>query len=301
MGWTEMMPAVAGAAEADGGAVLTRESGASGSPELALLKTGGEGPALFLTHGIGGTLRDFQPVLEHIELPHSIHGMPARGTDGVREPLDTIEVMAEAYLEAIKRVQPEGPYFLIGYSLGGLVAFETAQLLLQRGEQVGLLTMVDSYPHLFSLGAKQRVRLLKRLAKRRADAALRLMTGRARARRDRSAARAEGAVSGQTLSPVMSKAMKRVRSSANRALRRYRPRFYDGAIKFVKAEISTNFPDNPAAVWGHLAAEFTVETVPGDHVEMLTRYSERLAAVLMDHVRERGAREAGLRGAESVR
>jgi len=275
---------------------VSRQPSARSVSPLALLKAGAEGPALFLTHGIGGTLLDFVPLLEHIQLPHSIHGMRAHGSDGDCEPLDSIEAMAEAYLEAIKRVQPSGPYFLIGYSLGGLVAFETAQLLLKRGEQVGLLAMVDSYPHLFRLSARQRVRLLKRLAKRRAQSALEAMTS---GRADRS--RPVRGVNALPPERALSLAMARVRSSANRALRRYRPRFYNGAIKFVQAEVSTNFPDNPRAVWAHLAADFTVETVPGDHVEMLTRHSERLAAVLMGHMGERSAEEAGLQGRESRR
>jgi len=75
-------------------------------------------------------------------------------------------------------------------------------------------------------------------------------------------------------------AMQRVRESAYLALTRYRPRFYAGKIKFVRAEISSAFPDDAVAVWGKLAEEFEVETVPGDHLGMIATHFESLASVL---------------------
>jgi thioesterase domain-containing protein len=71
-----------------------------------------------------------------------------------------------------------------------------------------------------------------------------------------------------------------MRDSAYLALRCYRPRLYRGGIKFVKAEISTYFPDNPIAVWSHLAEKFEVETIPGDHLDLLTTQFEKLGSVL---------------------
>lgn len=74
------------------------------------------------------------------------------------------------------------------------------------------------------------------------------------------------------------------------ALRHYRPRFYPGRLKFVKAEISTYFPDNPTPVWAHLAEEFEVETMPGDHMGMLTTHCEDLGALLSRYLSEADAR-----------
>jgi thioesterase domain-containing protein len=80
--------------------------------------------------------------------------------------------------------------------------------------------------------------------------------------------------------------MQRLRDSAYLALRRYQPRFYPGKIKFVRAQISTDFPDDPAAVWGKLANGFEVETVPGDHLGIMTTHFQRLASVLSRLVQE---------------
>ena len=75
-------------------------------------------------------------------------------------------------------------------------------------------------------------------------------------------------------------AMQLVRDRTYSALKRYKPRFYAGAISFVRAEIGTTFPEDPVPVWKRLAAEFHVETVPGDHLGMLTSHFESLASVL---------------------
>ena len=52
--------------------------------------------------------------------------------------------MAAYYLKALQSVQSEGPYFLGGWSMGGLVAFEMAQQLLAQGQQVALLALLDA-------------------------------------------------------------------------------------------------------------------------------------------------------------
>ena len=80
--------------------------------------------------------------------------------------------------------------------------------------------------------------------------------------------------------------MQRARERAYRALSRYRPRFYSGAIKFVRAETLTDFPADPVAVWSSLAAEIQVETVPGDHLGILGTQFESLASVVSRYLHE---------------
>ena len=80
--------------------------------------------------------------------------------------------------------------------------------------------------------------------------------------------------------------MQHVRDCAYQALKRYRPHYYSGKIKFVRAEISSDFPDDPVAVWANLAAEFEVETVPGDHLGILTTHFESLGSVLSRYLQE---------------
>jgi thioesterase domain-containing protein len=59
--------------------------------------------------------------------------------------LPAIEELASHYIDEMQRFQPEGPYFLIGHSFGGIVAYEMAQQLTAKGEELGLLALLDSY------------------------------------------------------------------------------------------------------------------------------------------------------------
>ena len=258
-------------------------------PPLVLLKDGPAAPPLFITHGLGGSVIDFFQVVKHIRTSHPIQGMQAKGIDGTEEPFDRIEDMAQFYLDAIRQVQPLGPYLLAGYSLGGLVTLEMAQRLTANGEKVALLAMLDSYPEIRYLSLAQRVRLVTRLATRHATTAMKLPVGDALSLIIRPSRRRSLAPRVSYQPPVnvsLSPAMQRARESAYLALTRYQPRFYAGKIKFVRAEIPTDFPADPAAVWAHLADKFEVETVPGDHLGIMSTHYEKLASALSRYVEE---------------
>jgi thioesterase domain-containing protein len=277
-------------------AAILEEPSAPRFPALVQLKEGAGAPPIFLAHGLGGTALDFFQLVKHIPTPSSIYGMQAKGTDGVDEPFDRIEDLAQFHLDAIKEVQPRGPYFLIGYSLGGLVTLEMAQRLTRNGEKVALLAMLETYPHPRFLSLKQRVRLGTRLATQRATTVGRLPIKDALSYIIRPSERrlyvsrdADGNGSAPTQIPVGAShtpAMQRARERAYRSLTRYRPRFYDGAIKFARAEVLTDFPDDPAAVWSSLARSFHSETVPGDHLGILGTHFEPLASVVTRYLRE---------------
>lgn len=235
-------------------------------PPVVQLKAGIEDQPVFIAHGLGGSAMDFFQVVKHIETPKTIYGLQAKGIDGAEEPLDRIEDMAHYSLEGIRELQPHGPYLLVGFSLGGLVMFEIAQQLIGEGETIGLLAMLDSYPHVSQLSFGQRTRLITRQTWRRAASRLKWLGV---------------PVAEQTAVEVStSPDQRRFRDSAYRALERYRPHLYPGRIHFVRAAIPTDFPADPAAVWSHLAPEFSVETVPGDHLGIMTTHFDQLGAAI---------------------
>jgi len=263
-------------------------------PPLVRLKPGSVGPPVFMTHGLGGSVLDFYQVVKHVQTPHPIHGMQARGIDGVDAPFDRIEDMAQYCLDAVKELQPHGPYFLIGYSLGGLVTLEMAQRLSAQGEKVGLLALLDAYPHFRHLSLGQRARLVLQRSRRYAAKLLRRPVGEApspihrpSARRPRISETPDQSRVGVSLSPVI----QHMRDREYLALKRYRPRFYSGKIRFVKAAIITDYPDDPAAAWTKFADSFEVETVPGDHQGIMTTNFQELAAVLTRYIKEASCRE----------
>ncbi len=272
-------------------AAVLEESDVPRVPPLVQLKAGSVEPPLFITHGLGGSVMDFFQVVKHVQTPHAIYGMQTKGIDGAEEPFDRIEDMARYSLDAVRQLQPHGPYLLVGYSLGGLVTLEMARQLSAEGEKIGLLAMLDSYPEIRYLSLAQRARLVTRLATRRAASAVKLPLGEAlalviRPTRRRSLSSSSGGPYQTPVDVSLSPAMERVREKSYLALTRYQPRFYPGRIKFVRAAVPTAFPADPAAVWGPLAGSVEVESVPGDHLEIMTTHHDKLAAAISRYVAE---------------
>jgi thioesterase domain-containing protein len=253
-------------------AALLEQPVAPRVPPLVQLKTGSSEPPVFIAHGLGGSVMDFFQVVKHIQTPHAIHGLQAKGIDGVAEPFDRIEDMARYSLDAVRELQPHGPYLLIGFSLGGLVTLEMAQQLIAEGEKIGLLAMLDSYPHVSRLSREQRVRLSTRQMWRRVAKRLHWL--------------GVSPPYQTTVEVSPSPALQHFRDCAYRALETYQPRFYPGQIDFIRAAIPTDFPAQPDAVWSHLAQGFKLQTVPGDHVGIMTTHFEDLASIISSLLRK---------------
>jgi len=278
-------------------AALLEETNSPRFPPLIEMRAGNKLPAVFITHGVGGSVLELFPLLRHIQTDRPIYGLQARGIDGVDEPHDRIEDMAQYFLDAIKEIQPAGPYILIGYSMGGLVTLELAQRLSEIGEKIALLAMIDSYPDRPFLTMIQRVLIYSRLMKKHVSNvrqlplrdAITYLVGPSEPIRLMSRNR-PGAPS-ERRPPHSAQVMKRAVAAGYRALAHFRPRFYAGKISFVRAEISVDFPENAIAVWGGLAAELVVETVPGDHQGIITTHAECLGSVLSHYLHEASCAE----------
>ncbi len=234
-------------------------------PAIVQLKAGCE-PPVFIAHGLGGSVIDFYQVVKYIETPRAIYGLQAKGIDGVEEPFDRIEDMARFALDAVRELQPHGPYSLVGFSLGGLVTLEMAQQLVANGEKIGLLAMLDSYPHMSYLSREQQARLWMRQTWRRISRRLQWLGVKPPY---------ETAVE---VAP--SPTLQHFRECSYRALERYQPRFYPGTIHFVRAAIPTDFPADPAEAWSGLASEFLVQTVAGDHLGIMTKQFQSLGTAI---------------------
>jgi thioesterase domain-containing protein len=71
--------------------------------------------------------------------------MQARGIFDAGRPDDSVEAIATHCIDTMRRVQPDGPYLVAGYSAGGVVAYEVARQLVAAGQQMGLLAMLDTF------------------------------------------------------------------------------------------------------------------------------------------------------------
>src|SRR5699024_5740430 len=77
---------------------------------------------------------------------YPLYGLQAKGILGEAVLPHSIEEMAASYIEHMKSVQPEGPYYLLGWSLGGNVIHAMASQLQSQGDEVALIVMLDAYP-----------------------------------------------------------------------------------------------------------------------------------------------------------
>jgi len=110
------------------------------------IRSGGTLPPLFLVHPAYGLSWCYVGFLKYVEPERPIYGLQARSFTASRNPEQTAEEMAVDYVDEIRKIQPAGPYYLIGWSIGGLLAFAMANLLQSQGEQIALLSLLDTVP-----------------------------------------------------------------------------------------------------------------------------------------------------------
>jgi len=268
--------------------ILTRTS------PFVQIKDGNQEPPIVIAHGLSGLVQ-FEELAKHIRTDHPIYGIQARGIDDAEEPLDRVEDMAQLYLDALDEQDPGDGYILIGYSFGGLVALEMAQRLVDRGKDIKLLSLLDSYPHPRFLPARDRLRLFAKRMKGHAEQMSQLPYSESLAyfakgfkrRLHLPGAGHESQRSPERMALSFEEAsLRRVNQKCYLAYSKYLPKFYPGKIRFVTTEIKSFFPTNPVRVWGKLVSKLEVEIIPGDHLNIVTTEFRALAAVLTRYIEE---------------
>jgi len=116
-------------------------------PVVPLQRTGASTP-LFCVHPGVGEVLVFVNLAKHFVGERPVYALRARGFAEAEAPFATFEELVLCYLTAIRKVQPHGPYALLGYSFGGVIAFELAKALERAGEQVTLLGVINAPPHI---------------------------------------------------------------------------------------------------------------------------------------------------------
>jgi amino acid adenylation domain-containing protein len=111
---------------------------------LVSIRPGGSKKPLFLIHGLGLNILLYTTIISHLDPDQPVYGLQAKGLNGTDEPLSTIEEIATYYISEIMTVDPEGPYAMAGFSLGGKIAFEMGRQLTAMGKRVSFLGLIDS-------------------------------------------------------------------------------------------------------------------------------------------------------------
>jgi thioesterase domain-containing protein len=223
--------------------------------------------ALFLIHGVDGKVGRFHKLVKHLDPRLSVYGIQAQALVGDRIALTRVEDMAAYYLKEVRALQPRGPYHFLGYSFGGLIAFEMARQMHSWGEPIGIVGLIDNRQ--MATGANGPLSVSSHLAAILGPNKLRYIKSKLRARALRNIYSLLDAISGRIPAFLQSP------SDINWfAARRYVPGFYPGQVTLFQTNVSqtnmsqTNMSQTMQAPndWTQLAGQGTdLRRIPGDH------------------------------------
>jgi amino acid adenylation domain-containing protein len=287
----------------------TETDSLSWSPLVPIQPTG-TNPPFFCVHPIFGVVLPYYELARHLGNNQPFYGLQPIGLDGKTSPLTSIEDMATHYIEALRKVQPKGPYFLGGWSFGGLVAFEMAQQLQKSEDEIALLAMLDTlapipgnipslgnslkfifttlardiWPFLFEYGcliATHSKNLIKNWISQLPNFNP-LKTTSVSLQRKTSHLISEDSRS-QFLNELSISPMLRIFYTNNQAVVKYIPQAYPKQITLFKTSKKLNMAEEDSSMgWNELAVEkIEIHTIPGNHLTMLRKpHIQVLAAQL---------------------
>ena len=125
--------------------LMSRQEWSAQWKSLVAIQPAGSKPPFFCVHAHDGGVLFWRDLARHLGSDQPLYALQAQGLNGRQPPHNRIDEMAAHYIKEIRALQPEGPYFIGGHCIGGLIAFEMAQQLHTQGERVGLLALFDSY------------------------------------------------------------------------------------------------------------------------------------------------------------
>jgi thioesterase domain-containing protein len=266
----------------------------SGEPE--------HGPPLFLVAGMFGNVLNLRHLAHLVGQEQPIYGVQARGLFGDHQPHESFEAMARDYLAEIRQIQPHGPYLLGGFSGGGIAAWEMTRQLLDDGERVALLALLDTrLPSNPELTRREKAEMHLENLRREgpgyvAKWAKRRMRWELEQRRHRDVGEPEPGRFHD----------RRIEEAFLRALGRYQvPRLQDvpvvlfrpelqpayrfGSGRQISADRTVLLEDNG---WGAFCDGLRVRVVPGDHDSMVLEPNVRVLANRLSDL-ARAARHRG--------
>jgi acyl transferase domain-containing protein/thioesterase domain-containing protein len=242
------------------------------SPLVAIRRGRADRRPLFCVHGAGGNVLNFKIISDGLGQELPFYGLQAQGVDGRLPPLTSIEDMAAQYVEAVRTVDPLGPYRLAGYSAGGVIALEMAQRLKSSGAEVEFLGMIDT---LSPVAARRPMSLPQRLWMVRHWSLKFALDWPKRRLRDRQVDAAyalalEKLARGEPLPPELVEFHLFRNFMAAQA--RYEPKRYEGSIALFKATRADTLYLRAGAMLGwqdYIRDAIRVTNIAGSHFTMM--------------------------------
>lgn len=242
---------------------------------LIRLREGTDDRPLFLFSGGDGDPLALAPLASRMRNFKALIGVDFCCRDDRGQLPSSVETMAIHSCSAIRALQPHGPYHLVGYSFGGLVAIEVARLLRDSGAEIALLGMVDTlfdqrfWPVRIFLRSQALLirRHLATLVRLPPDQMARTLLSRTQRLFLRFARRQ--IPSSLTVRTSTADATTSVEQHCVAAMGNYRPRYYASKITFFRAENHDDYGCDPTELWRALTAEIEYLTICGNHIDIV--------------------------------
>ena len=232
---------------------------------------------LFLMPSVGGEVYFHRNLVHYLDSKQPVYGIQAQGLDGKTKPFTQIEAMATHYIEVIRTYQPKGPYFLGGYCLGGMIAFEIAKQLHALDQPVALLAMIDTRsPE--QISAQMDIQMLIQIFggnPENLSASFLNQLKQLELEEQLQCVLNEQKRSNQSILPIDLDTKQilylfRFYQVNLQAMHNYQPREYPGKIIFFRAqEKATDIQNDITSTWINLAQEgMEIIDIPGSHATM---------------------------------
>jgi thioesterase domain-containing protein len=218
----------------------------------------------------------FRSLAALLDADQPVYGFQPLGLDGQHAPHRTIEDIAAYNIEQMQLLQPSGPYYLVGYSMGAVVAFEMAQQLHRNGHPLGLVALLDSPPGVpeFASVAERTWLHLRYILSADVPDPMHHLAERIRiawqaARRGfRKSTHSD--IVGQLLLSAVNQSVAETHLGAFCA---YQPQYYPGRLTLFRARFRLGYKApvfaDPTFGWSELAESIDVRWIPGAHMDIL--------------------------------
>ncbi len=289
--------------------ILSQDDWEEPEASLVPIKPDGNKIPFYCTHAVGGNVMFYSDLAKYLHKDQPLYGLQARRLAGRQVGHGTIEEMAEFYIKEITQHQPDGPYCLGGSSFGGLVAYEMARQLSERGKEVGIVALFDtgtpeykksrrqnnskiimkahqlierSQMHKINLselsGAEKLNYVLQKVSK-----GLNAYTRRIQNTRKKIVRTVYLKFKGKGAIP---KGYIQLEDQLMRAQRKFAPKPYSGKVTLFRASIQPyGLAPNPTLGWETLVNDIELHEVNGHHTSIVAEpYVRGLAELLSEHL-----------------
>ncbi len=270
----------------------------TGDTLLPIRPTGSKTP-LYLIHGIGYNILKMNSLTKNLDREQPVYGLQGTGVKANGESLESVEEIAAHYIEAIRKVNPEGPYSFAGHSYGGIIAYEMASQLIGEGKKIKRLIMLDTdveLAYFYKSAFRKKLAILENTARRMFFTFNQMSKNWGNfkfylnRKKDKLLKKYIILEDGRTKEQqLIDRHIAKLERKNNALMSKYNILPQQIEIDLLRAEKKNYFLHDPLYLgWKHLALNgLNVHDVPGDHLEMISPPNDEVAAHILQNILDR--------------